>query len=65
MGEGALRPEARCHTDAIFVNATGGWSQANYPGEGRCSADRLAALRDAAMGYGQSAEAIVCARMLA
>ena len=34
MGEGADRPEACRHTDAVSVDATGAWSEsyANYPG---------------------------------
>ncbi len=34
MGEGAKTPEARRHTDAMSVDATGAWSESyvNYPG---------------------------------
>jgi len=34
MGEGAMRPEARYHTDAVDVDATGAWreSYVHYPG---------------------------------
>lgn len=61
MGEGAQRPEARCHPDRTDVDATDGWDEghAHVPREGCSSAVRLvaAARRDegrAAVSRGHS-----------
>ena len=63
MGEGAKRPEARCHPDRRGVDATGVWeeSHAPYPGRSAHPPMRLATLRGVVKGEQKSAEAVVCA----
>ena len=63
MGEGAKRPEARCHPDRRGVNATGMWeeSHAPYPGRSAHPPMRLATPRGVAKDEQKSAEAVVTA----
>ena len=63
MGEGARRPEARCHPDRRGVNATGVWeeSHAPYPGRSAHPPWWLASLRGEARGEQKSAEVVVAA----
>ncbi len=61
MGEGAQRPEARCHPDWAGVDAAGRWSESHVSSPGRPVhlPERLATPRGVARGAQESAEAIV------
>ena len=61
MGEGAKKPEARCHPDRRDVDATGIWeeSHAPYPGRSACLPRRLATPRGVATEEQKSAEVVV------
>ena len=63
MGEGAKKPEARCHPDRQGVDAPGRWeeSHASYPGRSVRLPERLVASRGAAMDEQKSAKAVVAA----
>ena len=63
VGEGARRPEARCHPDQRGVDATGVWeeSHAPYPGRSAHLPLWLVALRGEAKDEQKSAEAEVAA----
>ena len=63
MGEGARRPEARCHPDRRGVNATGVWeeSHAPYPGRSAHLPRWLTLPRGEVRDEQKSAEAVVAA----
>ncbi len=60
MGEGAKKPEARCHSESNVVDATDGWDECHAPYPGRSAVLRkLASLEGDAMGRQKSAEGVV------
>lgn len=65
MGEGARRPEARCHPDWAGVDAAGRWSESHASYPGRAAALLAGELRELITLQGvmtepqQSAEAVV------
>ena len=66
-GEGAKRPEARCHPDGVGVDVAGIWDEgrASYPGRPAGlppTTGVLPAPRGIGMGRRESAEAIVAAQ---
>ncbi len=56
MGEGAKRPEARCHPDRAGVDAAGRWgeSHAPYPGRSAQLPERASGHREVTRGVGRS-----------